>query len=145
MKKILLVTFTISALLLASCDKGDDPALISKFEYHAHIMSPTVSNKYMQDSMDIIVHFESHTAETVHNVNVSIMEKNGGKVIYNMPTDSHVHGMSGEYKYTDRVLLDSITGYKGHTDYIIRAKVWGNAPGLEEVTEELQFHVHPKK
>lgn len=144
MKTSILTITALFATLFAfqSCTK-DDTKEVDKFEYHAHVMSPDDSNKHMGDTLKINVHFESHTGETVHNINVTIKEATTGTVVYNKPDDSHVHGMSGEYMYSDNVELNTANGFKGHTDYILEAKVWGDSPGLSEEIETVEFHVHP--
>ena len=136
----------IPVTYFTSCKDDDDDHDHSgtKYDYHAHVHAPTTANKHMEDSMDIHVEFESHTKETIHNINITIEEKNGGKVIYNKPADTHVHGMGGSYTYKDRIKLEDATGFKDHTDYILRAKVWGHAAGEEEDEETVNFHVHPK-
>lgn len=144
MKNSIIITATLflSILFITSCDKDDTTEEALKYEYHAHLMTPDNTDKMMGDSLNIKVHFESHTGETVHNVNVTITEKDGGKVVYSKPDESHSHS-KGELMFTDAILLDASNGFNGHTDYVLVAKVWGHEDGEEEASETVEFHVHP--
>jgi len=147
MKIFNLVLIFFAFGLISSCQKeghnhdGDEQG----FEYHAHIHTPTSDNKKMGNSLDIKIDFESHSQKTVHHVNVSIARKDDPtKVIYSKPDDAHVHESSGKFEFTDAFMLEDGSGFEGHTDYVLTAKVWGHEAGAAEISETVEFHVHPE-
>jgi hypothetical protein len=143
-KNIFFVFAMASLAFLISCSDDDaDHSEDSKFEYHAHIHSPNADNKHVGDTLNIIVEFESHTGEPVHHINVTIYNKADKTVIYNMPTEAHVHGTSGSYEFNNIFILSNENGVTAHSDWVLEAKVWGETDGEEEETETVGFHVHP--
>ncbi len=143
-------TFKFSFLILAialaftSCDDDEPTVEPINFDYHAHVSEPTTEDKHVNDALTIAIDFESHTGETVHHVNVRIYNKADGTEIYNEPGDAHVHEESGEFKYTDTLMLSNDNGIEAHSDWILEAKVWAHEAGLAEVIETVEFHVHPE-
>ena len=134
-------------LSIASCG-GDD----IDYGYQATIMSPSVDDKNVGDSIHIHVNFESTTGEVVHNVAVKIYDvMDHLNIIYDY--HSHVHS-STLFEHHADVVLDAATGVIAHTDWILEAKVYGPEEEGEEhehgeeaeehtVIETIQFHVHP--
>ena len=142
MKKIILfIAFGI--LAFAAC-KDDDSIPEAKFDYAAKINSPNIDAKHVADVIHVEVEFESQTGETIHHVNVRIFNKSDNTEVYNKPGEAHVHATSGKYVWEDDFLLSHDNGVEGHTDWIMEAKVWGEVDGEEEVTEKIEFHVHPQ-
>ncbi|HMR42312.1 MAG TPA: hypothetical protein PKC40_00695 [Saprospiraceae bacterium] len=138
MKNIFFFLLLLSTAFIA-CEKEDDHD-DDATDYHAHILSPDASNKKVGDEIAIHVQFEDHNGGTVHHINVKIYNKaNPSQVIYNKPDEAHVHETSGEYDFTDTFKLD----VDPHTDWVLEAKVWGHEDGVGEVSETVEFHVHP--
>lgn len=138
MKNSIISTFII--LLVFGCDKDDH----SSFEYHAHIHSPIAGSEFNQDdSLHIDVEFESHTNNTVHHINVKIVNSDTNQEVYNKPAHAHVHKTSGQYEYHDKIRLDASSGFAKGSTYILRAKVWGPDDGEEEEISEIGFKIKP--
>ncbi len=142
---LLLFSF---AFIITSCDKDEEPETID-YDYHAHVRSPNMEDKHVNDSIHIHVDFESHTGETVHHVNVKIYNKTDNtQVVYNEPGDAHVHAMEGSFGYHDDFPLTVDKGISAHSDWILEATVWGpvGEDGVRagEVIESIEFHVHPE-
>ncbi len=129
------------AVYFSSCENETTDEAI--FEYHAHIMSPDTEDKHLDDTIHIHVEFESHTGETVHNVNVRIFNVENGTEVYNEPAESLVLGVTGEYAWHDSFVLSIANGFEAHSNWTLEAKVWGEETGEEEVVESVDFHVHP--
>lgn len=142
MKNLYITTIFLAGLLLFSCSNDDEPKEIT-YDYHAHIESPNTDNKHVGHTIDIKVNFESHTKETIHHIKVQLVNKADGTVIYDKPSTPHIHATSGSNVFEDTFELTEANGVTGHTDWILRAKVWGHEKGEQEVTEEVEFHVHP--
>lgn len=136
---IFLIALLSVAIVISSCDKGSTPI---DYDYHAHIHSPNTDDKHVGDTIHIHVDFESHTGEAVEHVKVRVYNKDDGTEIYNMPTDIHVHSENGSYEHHDDLVLSAANGVDSHTDWILEAKVWAEEAGTE-VTETIEFHVHP--
>ncbi|MBP8726226.1 MAG: hypothetical protein KBF37_05465 [Saprospiraceae bacterium] len=138
MKKILF--FAALAFMMNGCD--DDGPAASFYEYHAHIHSPEAAAIYgMGDTLVIDVEFESHTGNAVHNVKVSILDLQTNKVIYDQPTDPHVHAGSGSYAFNRNIILTDAAGYAAGKSYRLTAKVWGPSAGEEETTGTVSFSI----
>ena len=132
------------SLFLYSCGSDDDSTETVDYDYHAHINAPTNEAKNVSDTMHIHINFESHTGEPVHHINVRVYnETDTTNVVYNKPTEAHVHEMSGEYDYHDNFILSNANGITGHSDWILEAKVWGE-DGAGVVVDTIGFHVHPE-
>jgi hypothetical protein len=144
MKYLAFALGLLSVLFVVSCEKEDmhDDDHGTNYEYHAHIISPTTDAKHLNDTISIKVDFESHTGETVHHINVKIFNKLDSAIVYDMPTEAHVHS-SGSYSHEDNLILSDRNGFSGHSDWIMEARVWGHEAGEEEVLERIEFHVHP--
>lgn len=145
MNKILITVTVFLFVSLLSCSKDDDHSHGSSdnYDYHIHIHSPDTSDKHVGDSIHLHIDFESGTSETVHHVNIIIKNKADGTIIYNEPNEAHVHAITGKHEHHDDFILSSTNQISGHTDWILEAKVWGHEANEGEVTETLEFHVHP--
>ena len=137
--KYIFITAFFS-VVIAACKK--DEVVTTTYEYHAHIESPDNALKHLGDSLHIHVNFESHTGETIHHINVKISNKATGAVIYNKPSEAHVHAQSGEYTYEDVIVMNTANGFVVNTNYILEAKVWAETDGEQEESETVEFHVH---
>ena len=144
-----LIILLSSTLIFSSCSKDEDPEETmehehgTEYDYHAHILSPNTDDKHVDDMIDIMVDFESHAGEPVHNVNVRIFNQADSTEIYSFPLESHVHETDGLFEYEDQFELSEANGVTGHTDWVLEAKVWGHEVGEGEVVETVVFHVHP--
>ncbi len=137
MKNILYFSLLILAVaLFAACEEKVVP---ETYDYHAHIKSPNAADKHVGDTIHVHVEFEEHSGKAVHHVNVQIYNKADNTVIYNQPTDAHVHAHSGVYDFHDDVILN----VAGHTDWVLKATIWGEEAGEGEASETVEFHVHP--
>jgi hypothetical protein len=143
MKFIVFLGLACCVFGMTSCEYEVAMMGQTEFDYHAHIHMPTDVNKHINDEMHIEIEFESHTGMTVHHVNVRIFNKLTGAELYNKPEDPHVHGSSGVYAYEDDVTLSEANGFNAHTDYVLEARVWAHEDGLEEVMEQVEFHIEP--
>lgn len=154
MNKLLILSLSIlSILFFNACDKDKDSNM--DYGYQARIMSPNADDKKVGDQIHLHVEFESTTGETVHNVDVRIYnEADHSNVLYDFPSDSHVHATEGSYEIHQDIDLVELNGVKGHTDWIVEAKVWAHdddddehnhddEDGEHTVIETLKFHVHP--
>ncbi|MEZ4954585.1 MAG: hypothetical protein R2825_13535 [Saprospiraceae bacterium] len=139
MKKLFFLPIFVLVLFVFAACGDDDSTTDTTPEYHVHINSPNTDDKHVGDSIHIHVNFEDHNGGTVHHVNVRIYNKATGEEIYNMPTDAHVHAESGSYDHHDDFQLNVTE----HTDWVLIAKVWGHEDGVGEVSESIEFHVHP--
>ena len=151
LKYFTLLLFSI--LLFTACDKDkeedhDDDHMHGEdieYEYHAHINSPSAADKNVGDSIHLHVTFESHSGETVHHVNAKVYNKSDNSIVlFDGPTEAHVHGSTGEYELHEDIALNATTGVEGHSDWIVEARVWATEAGEGEVIETLEFHVHPE-
>lgn len=149
MKKLLFLSITATLFLFTACHKDDDSGHeheneTTEYEYHAHVHSPNTDTKNVNDILEIEVEFESHAGETVHNISVRIYNKDDNTEIYKQPEDGHVHETSGKYEFKDEFELSADNGVVAHTDWVLEAKVWGSNGTDGEVTETVEFHVHPE-
>lgn len=146
MNKLFFIAISIITLTFSACEKKDDDMEHehTEFDYHAHIVAPNTDDKHVDDTLIIDVLFESHAGETVHHINIRIYNKDTGAEIYNEPGDAHIHETSGQYEYQDTFPLSETNGVMAHSDWVLEAKVWGHEAGEGEVTETVEFHVHPK-
>ena len=140
-KLFFLMAFFATVGIFSACNTETDDTEIN-YDYHAHINSPSADDKHVGDSIMILVNFESHSGEIVHNINVRIYNKADGTEIYNKPADAQVN-TSAEYDYSDVFVLTEDNGVAAHTDWIIEATVWGEEDGEETEMEIVEFHVHP--
>ncbi|MBK8443456.1 MAG: hypothetical protein IPL35_08600 [Sphingobacteriales bacterium] len=135
------ILFLFSIILVAACDKDDDNS--TEYEYHAHIESPDTNTKNIGDTLDIEIEFESHSGKPVHHINVSIYNKaDSTKIVYNQPTNAHVMETDGAYTWSDIFVLSEANGISANSDWVLKAKVWGETTGEGEETETVEFHVH---
>ncbi len=126
-------------------DEGEVEPMMTAPQYSISIMSPTTADKKVNDDVHIHVNFDETEMMTIHHVNVQIYQKgNEDNVIFNGPSEAHVHNEEGHFELHHDIKLDSITGVEGHTDWIVKAKVWGHEDSAAEVIEEIEFHVHPE-
>ena len=138
MNKILFLFLSITITTFFACK--DDEVITTDYEYHAHIEAPDSAQKSIGDELDIHVNFESHTGLPVHHINVTIKNKETGVVVYNKPTEAHVHNTNGEHLYEDHFHLDAANAVVAGT-YVLTAKVWGEKDGEGEVSESVEFVV----
>lgn len=142
MKKLSLISLILALFVFIACNKDDDDT--SAPEYHVHIHSPNSEAKHQGDTLHIHVVFSEHNMQTVHHVNVKIYNKNDvNQVIFDQPTEAHVHETDGEYVFMADFVLDAAI-VPAHTDWVLEAKVWGHDEGVSETSEKVEFHVHPK-
>lgn len=139
MKYFLILIATINLVLFACSD--DDTKLI--YDYHAHIEQPVKTSFQLNDSFNIQINFESHTGETVHHINVRIINKSTGVEVYNKPSNEHVDDPSGSYEFTDAFLLSAANGFSTNSTYVLEAKVWGHEDGIEEEISKFEFSIKP--
>ena len=139
MKSYFLIAVTFSLLTIVAC-KDDEPT--STYEYHVHIHEPSTAAKQLGDTLDIEVEFESHTGEPVHHINVRIYNKATNVEVYNLPVEPHIHDLSGAHTYTDQFVLSASNGLT-EGDWVLEGKVWGHEDGIEETTEQVEFHINP--
>ncbi len=142
MKKILLFSVLFSGVLFFYSCKDDDDSNVD-YEYHAHVHSPNTDNKYLGDTLNLDIAFESHSGLTVHHVNVRIYRKSDKVVIYSMPVDENINATSGTFEWNDTFVLSVENGVTANTDLVLEAKVWGEKEGEGEEIETVQFHVQP--
>jgi len=141
MKNVLFLALIFNLVFITSCGDDEEPTLV--FDYSNVVNSPDSSDKNVDDTIDISIDFESATGEPVHHVNVRIYNVATNEEVYNMPTDAHVHDLSGKFTYTDSFVLSNANGVMAHSDWMLETKVWGHEAGAEEVIESIPFHVHP--
>jgi len=140
MKKMLFLALVLNLAFITSC--GDKESTMD-FSYSNVVNAPDTADKNVDDTLDISIDFESETGEPVHHVNVRIYNVATNEEIYNMPTQAHVHDLSGKYTYSDSFILSNDNGVMAHSDWILEAKVWGHEAGAGEVIQSIPFHVHP--
>lgn len=122
----------------------DDDDVSTEPIYSIQIMSPVALDKKVGDAIHIRVNFDEASMETLHHVNVQIYEKGKpANVIYSGPSIAHVHEESGHYELHADVSLDEDAGVVEHTDWILKARVWGHDAGVAETADSIAFHVHP--
>ncbi len=149
MKNLFFLSLLLTTVFFIVCDKDDDDhnhGTNTEYDYHAQIMMPDTSAKHMNGSIHLHVVFESHAGEPVHNVNVRIYEMgNESNVIYDMPTEPHIHATSGTHEHHDDFDLTEANGLFPHSNWVLEAKVWGMKSETDGLaTETLMFHVHPE-
>ncbi len=141
MKNLLWILLPVAVLLFTQCD-GDDPMPPQEEQgpfYNIQILSPDTQAKHVGDTIQIEVLFSELAGETIHHINLRIYEKaDTAHVVYHQPDEAHVH-QPGTYTFTDEFILN----VPEHTDWILEAKAWGEEAGVGEVTESIEFHVHP--
>ena len=137
MKNLLFLTFIFGLFVFTACG-DDDSAMDTTPDYHIHVNSPNTDDKHVGDEITVSIEFEDHNGGKVHHVNVRIFNKVTGEEILNEPTEAHVHA-DVMHEFTKIMNLN----VEAHTDWILEAKVWGHDAGLAEVTETVEFHVHP--
>ncbi|TAK36953.1 MAG: hypothetical protein EPO28_12790 [Saprospiraceae bacterium] len=141
MNKILLLTLFFGLFLVNSCK--NDPATPGP-DYHVHFVSPDAGVKHIGETINIKVDFEDHNGGTVHHINVKIYSQlDPNNVIFDMPTEPHVHETSGFYEFNENFTLDGAI-IPPHTDWVLKASVWGHDDGVAEVSDSLSFHVIPQ-
>ncbi|MBK8295807.1 MAG: hypothetical protein IPK91_00655 [Saprospiraceae bacterium] len=138
--KNILIFIAFANLFFVACS-DDDKQLI--YDYHAHIEQPIKTSYQLNDSFNIQINFESHTGETVHHINVRILNKTTGIEVYSKPTNEHVDDPSGSYEFTDSFLLNTANGFSANSTWILEAKVWGHEDGIEEEISKFEFTIKP--
>ncbi|MEO1518441.1 MAG: hypothetical protein AAFV95_25710 [Bacteroidota bacterium] len=143
MKKLLFPLFCLALIGFYACggeDDMDDPMEPMAPEYNINIISPTTDDKKVNDKINIEVDFTEANNNTIHHVQVRIVDKADGSEVYDAPSDAHVHRTDGKYEFRDEFNL----GVNGHTDWLVIAKVWGHMAGAHEKSDTVEFHVHPR-
>lgn len=144
MKNLLFLTLLATAFLFTACDKDDDASETIEYDYHAHIVSPTDGSAIkIGETLNVVIDFESHTGETVHNIEIRIYEKATGTELYNTGKE-HVHAETGAYQFTLDLPVTTEDGFSAHTDYELEARVYGHENREGEMTSIVGFHVHPE-
>ncbi len=140
--KNLLFVGVLLVLGVIACKKDEDNHTDMP-HYHVHIVSPDDTPKHQGDTLHIHVEFSEENLMTVHHVKVRIYNKADiSQVIFDQPTEAHVHATSGTYTFQADFVLDPAV-VPGHTDWVLEAKVWGHDEGVSETSETVEFHVHP--
>ncbi len=137
MKWIILVLSAV--IFLTSCEEpqhgSDDP------QYSISINVPTRGEFTLGESLDIEVSFSSALNETVHHVQISIIESENGRSLYQRPIEPHIHRPSG-YVYKHTYTLSAENSFKADQSYQLIASVWGHSEGIGEVAREHSFRVN---
>lgn len=148
MKKLILVSFLATTVLLTSCKDDDSETMDdnnNSLDYTSQIMSPSSDDKKVGDKIDLNILFESDSGETLHHAKVKIYNKaDNSIVVYDQPDEAHVHETDGKFELVDEFVLSEANGVEGHTDWVLEAKAWGHDAGMGEVTKTVEFHVHPQ-
>lgn len=148
MKNFLFFLLAFGMFTFASCgdDEEDSHMHDDAADYHVHFITPAEdgSTTSMQgQTLALEIEVEDHNGGTVHHVNVKITKKDDATVVlYDGPSDAHVHDESGMYVFKHDLVLDA-TMVDGHTDWNVEVKAWGHDAGDDEVTASTTFHVHP--
>ncbi len=128
----LIFTFTF-----ISCDKDDPVDEGNGFpEYSVAIMSPSADAFSANESFHIHVNFDEASELTIHHINVQITDEQG-TVLYNMPTNAHVHNDSGHHEHHD----DFVPAVEIGSTLTLVAKVWGHEAGISETVTSHSFKV----
>lgn len=132
----------LGLFVFIACNKDDEtPSNVP--QYQISILSPNTDDKHQGDTLHIDVKFSEKNLMTVHHINVQMYNKNGiNQVIFDQPAEAHIHETSGQYDFKADYWLDPSV-VAGHSDWILRAKVWGHDDGVSEVADSIGFHVHP--
>ena len=133
MKSKLITLLFLSIFVLVSC--GEDEPVGT--EYSVQIMQPDNGAKQVGDVMHIHVNFDEASGGTVHHINVQIIDNATGNVIYDAPSEAHVHEQSGHYEHHDDFTLDVVP----NSNLTLIAVVWGHEAGVGEVMDEVSFVV----
>lgn len=135
-----LTLIFLTGLILSghSCNEEDDHHMDGQPDYHIHILSPDPTSYLAGETLNVKLMFEDHNGGVVHHINVRIYNVSTMEEIYYAPLEAHVHAAE-EYLFEDQLVLDVDPA----SDWILEAKVWGHEDGLAEVSETVQFHVHP--
>ena len=142
MKNIIILASSLSTLFLANACKNDStPAEPAGPHYHIDILSPDASDKHAGDNLHIKVDFSEESNGVVHHINVKIYSAvDAANVIYDLPTEPHIHETSGFYTFEQFFPLDSAI-VAPNSDWILKASVWGHDEGIAEVADSIGFHV----
>ncbi len=133
---LLLVTLTF----LIQCKPEDQPPEEEQgLQYNIEVLSPSAEAKHVGDTIQIEVAFSEAEGGTIHHINLSIYSKDDPtNLIYNQPAEAHVHQLS-PYTFSDEFVLN----VPEHSNWIFEAKVWGEESEAAEVSQKVEFHVHP--
>jgi len=150
MKNFLFFLLAFGMFAFASCgdDEADDGHMHGDeaTDYHVHFITPAEdgSTEAMQgQTLAMEIEVEDHKGGTVHHVKVKITKKDDASVVlYEGPSDAHVHDESGAYVFKHDLILDA-NDVEGHSDWNVEVKAWGHEAGEGEVTSSTTFHVHP--
>ena len=100
MKNLIFYSLLLLSLGFLSCDKDEDDDPIV-YDYHAHILQPSTSDKNIDDVLFIEVEFESHTGENVEHIEITIRNKATSAIVYKEPDNPHVVGDQDNFLYQD--------------------------------------------
>ena len=138
MKNLLFVLLMGAMIGFSAC--GDDETPTAP-DYVINIVSPTTDDKNVNDDITLNVNVTDSNGGTVHHVNVRIYNKaDNTDVLYNGPSEAHVHEEDGDFTLTDNIRLE----VDAHSDWIMEVKAWGHEAGAAEKVQSLEFHVHPE-
>ncbi len=138
----LLFTLASIAICFTACDPNEE-GHNDEVNYTATILSPSIEDKNVGDTIHIHTLFESEHEETIHHIKVRVYNKADNTEVYNKPEEAHIHETNGSFEYHDNCVLSVANGVTAHSDWIIEAKVWGHEAGSAETIETVEFHVHP--
>lgn len=135
MLKINTILLSLFLLISLTACNNDDPDINepSLPEYSITIQSPTNTELPAGESVHLHIDFDEANDLTVHHINVEIATA-AGDIIYNGPSEAHVH-TEGHYEHHDDVVLDVEAG----TELILTAKVWGHTDGIAEQSTSMNI------
>jgi len=146
MKNSIVFTSLLFATIffVTACNNDSSTAEPAGPNYHIDILSPGATDKHVGDDLHIKVDFSEENSGVVHHINVKIYDAaDTTKVIFDLPTEEHIHETSGFYEFDQMFILDS-TIVQPNSDWILKASVWGHDDGIAEVFDSIGFHVLPE-
>lgn len=117
--------FTIIFCVTLACHHHNEDENID-YKYSIQIIEPSEQTYKTTENLPIKIEFKSETGETIHNVNIRILQNISGLEIYNQPANEHVHKTEGIFIFEDNLDFSKIAGLILAGDYTIEAKVWGH-------------------
>lgn len=140
MKNIFYLMLVSGLVIFNACGDKDDEMHSGEPNYIIDIVAPGVADKTVGDMVSLEANVKEEHGGTLHHFNLKIYNKvDETEVIYDGPSEAHVHEEDGDFTYTDEVLLD----VHEDTDWVVEVKVSGHEAGHAEKIETIEFHVHP--